>query len=214
MKSKHLVFQLLLLVLMVVAGVYFYNQLPETIAVHRNVQGIADNFEEKNLISVFMLPLIASGVLLSMKVAPSFDPRKRKYEQFLSSYEILQTLIVAFFAYMYGIALAMNLNPNFHMLGFVLFGFGIFLMLMGNYLSKVRRNYFIGIRTPWTLENEEVWNKTQRVAGLLFFLAGFSCLINAFFRVGVLVHFVVIIALIGVFPLLYYYFLYRKVLKK
>ncbi len=83
-------------------------------------------------------------------------------------------------------------------------------IVLGNYLGKVRKNFFIGIRTPWTLASDEVWNRTHRLGGWIFVLIGFFMFLNAFIRFseGWLIGSIVVVALI---PIVYSYVLYRKV---
>ena len=110
-----------------------------------------------------------------------FWSRKEKYQQFQSTYEIIQTVILAIFAYFYGVSILLNLDPSWSITSFALFGIWMMLVCIGNYLPKVKRNYFVGIKTPWTLHDEENWNKTHRLWGICYFLLGISLIINAYF---------------------------------
>jgi len=108
--------------LMFGAGWYFYDRLPEVITIHRNINGIADGFQNKSFLTAFLIPIITLVILVAMKVIPCFDPRKEKYQQFQSTYEIIQTVILAIFAYFYGVSILLNLDPSWSITSFALFG--------------------------------------------------------------------------------------------
>lgn len=213
MKHRNLLFiQTVLILIMSICGIILYNKLPDPLATHRNAYWVADEFQSKSIFQVFVFPFFAIGFMILMKVMPFLDPRKKKYEQFSEAYECIETIIIGFIAYFYAGFLLYNLNIIFQMGSFLFLWFGLFLIFWGNYASKVRWNYFLGRRTPWTLENEEVWNKTQRFAGKLAVISGFSCLINAFFLFQPIVH-IIIIFIVLFLPCFYSYRLYNKVVK-
>jgi uncharacterized membrane protein len=88
-------------------------------------------------------------------------------------------------------------------------GMGVLFVVMGNLLGKVTRNFFVGIRTPWTLANEEVWNRTHRLGGKLFVVAGLVVVAAAFTGVSMWPVFIAI-GLAGLIPIVYSYVLYRR----
>ncbi len=205
-KSKFHRIQLVMLLGMFALGRYFYDRLPEMITMRRNIDGVADRLERKGLISVFTLPALALVLVVIMKLAPFLDPRKEKYQQFFTVYESVQTILLWFLLYFYIVIIAKNLNPNLNIFSFFLFWIWILMMLFGNYLPKIRRNYFTGIKTPRTLDNETVWNKTHRLGWICFFWFGISLVINSYFLVFPLWH-MGIILLITFFLTFYSYFI-------
>ncbi|HEC65671.1 MAG TPA: SdpI family protein, partial [bacterium] len=92
----------------------------------------------------------------------------------------------------------------------ILFALGIMFIILGNFLGKVRQNYFVGIKTPWTLNNEEVWQKTQRVGGWMMVIAGILLLIEAFFFQWAFSVMIGIIVLILIVPVVYSYVISRE----
>ena len=208
-KSKFHRIQLVMLLGMFALGRYFYDRLPEMITMQRNIDGVADRLERKNLISVFLLPIITLLVLGMMKLAPCIDPRKRKYQQFSATYTILQTVIVWSLLYFYAGILLVNLYPNLNIIRIIFVGIWALMLLIWNYLPKIRRNYFVGIKTPWTLNNEEVWNKTHRLGGIYFFWIGISLLINSYFLIAPIRH-MRIVLIIGLSLFAYSYLLSRQ----
>ena len=205
-KLKHVWIQLSLIVVMFFAGWYFYGCLPEVITTHRNINGIADGFQNKNVLTVFLLPFITFVVLGGMKFTPYIDPRKEKYKQFQGTYDIIQTVIVALFTYFYGVFILLNLDSSRNISTFLLLGIGIMLVLVGNYLPKIKQNYFVGIRTPWAIHDEDNWNKTHRMWGICYVLLGISLILNAYFCFLLLWH-LIFMGGVMILPIVYSFFL-------
>jgi uncharacterized membrane protein len=100
-------------------------------------------------------------------------------------------------------------DRNVHINEMIFAGVGLLFIVLGNYMGKVRKNFFIGIRTPWTLASDEVWSRTHRLGGRVFVLIGFFMFLNAFVRfpAQLLIWSIVVVALV---PVVYSYVLYRK----
>lgn len=172
--------QIVLIIIQFAASFYFFPTLPESMPTHWNVYGNIDSYMPKQY-AVWMFPLLGIVMLILFKIAPSFDPNKKKYQHFSSEWQILQTVFVAFFTYMQAITFYAAYNPSLIIMRPMFIGLGILFILLGNYLSKIRQNYFIGIKVPWTLASEDNWNKTHRFASWTFVLAGIVVLIEAIF---------------------------------
>ncbi len=147
-----------------------WNNIPETIATHFNASGEADDFGSKNMLIYLTLILVGVPFLL-LKIAPAIDPKKR-FEQMGDSYEKIQFFLMAFMSalsifFIHTAVVGGNSNNS---LLFALMG--LFFMAIGNYLPTMKPNYFVGIRTPWTLESETNWRKTHRLGGKLFMVGG------------------------------------------
>lgn len=148
-----------------------YPRLPATIPTHWNIKGEADGFSPKTY-GAFLLPI---GMLVMLGVAvvlPRISPKHFEVDTFKSTYGMVMLLVVALFGYMHAVTLWAGVNGHIDV-GRALFGgiFG-FLAVMGNYLSKVRRNFWVGVRTPWTLASDRVWNDTHRLAAKTLVIAG------------------------------------------
>lgn len=189
-----------------------FDKLPDQMPTHWNVAGQVDAYMPKGN-AVLLFPAITLVVTLLFPVLTMIDPRKEKYVLFRRPWLILQTVFVLFFAYMYFVSLYLSLNPEILITPFILGGIGVLFIVIGNYLGKVRQNYFVGIKTPWTLDNEEVWNKTQRVGGWAFLFAGIVTLINGFVQWQLVPVMIAVISVAVVVPIAYSYFLYRKLKK-
>jgi len=205
---RHLIFAA-----MVAAAFYFYPQLPAEVPVHWNFAGEADNFASKAF-GAFLLPGLALFFLTLFPLLAKIDPKKENYTKFCATWEWLQTLIVAAFAYFYGVQLFVTLSPAAESLmpRLMLVGVGVLFILLGNLMGKIRQNFFIGLKTPWTLSDPEVWQKSQRVGGWGFIAGGFIVLALAIFYQSQYVSLMLITVtfVMIVVPIVYSYLLYRR----
>lgn len=133
-------------------------------AIHWNVAGEADSFINKWW-GALLFPIFLTGIVALVVFLPKVDPRKENYEKFEKVYRIFLHVFVLFLFSMYVVTLAYNIGIPVQVDVVVPIGVGMLFIAIGNYMPKIKPNYFFGIRTPWTLENEEVWQKTHRVGG-------------------------------------------------
>lgn len=161
----------LLIVAALVLGVAVYPQLPEQVASHWNYRGEVDGYSSRNW-GAFGIPLLTAGIYLGMLLLPLIDPSRQNYEKFAGAYRVIKAMLVIF---MTGLHLVVILNA----LGFqvqvdkvVMGGVSLLILIIGNFMGQFRHNYFIGIKTPWTLASEVVWRKTHRLGGRLWVAAG------------------------------------------
>jgi uncharacterized membrane protein len=159
-----------------------------------------------------MIPLMTSGlVYLLMLAVPAIDPKKRiqemgaKYTQLRYALVTAMSALAVVIIYMVERGERGGLTP-------VLVITGLLIAVLGNYMKTVRPNYFIGIRTPWTLESPEVWNKTHSLAGKLWFAGGLVIVLLPFLVEGPLQVYLLIglVLLISIIPLVYSYLQFRK----
>ena len=163
------------------AGLLLWNRLPDQMASHWNVNDQVDGYMPK-FWGVFLLPLITLGMFLLFLVLPSIDPMKANIAQFREVFNLFIVFIVGFMIYLYSLTLAWSLGySNFRMSSAMLPGTGLLFILIGFMLRQARRNFFIGIRTPWTLSSDTVWNETHRVGAVLFMICGALAVIGGFF---------------------------------
>lgn len=185
-----------------------WNQLPEQLPIHWNIQGEADQYAPK-----YTLPIIHLGVYLLFLIIPMIDPRKKNYEIFLKTYFKLRLVLVLFFGMINALVFTNELGYPIDLARGIIISVLVLFVLLGNYLQNVRPNWFIGIRTPWTLENEDIWRKTHFLASKLFFWGGLIMLILSFILAQQILFPVVfggIIAL-SLAPVAYSFILYQKV---
>jgi uncharacterized membrane protein len=147
-----------------------YPRLPDRIPTHWNLHGVADGWGGRN--SAFLFPAIGTGMALLMAVLPLIDPRRANWEKFRDEVRLITTVLVLFAAWIEAVALGAALGWGVNTGRAVLAGVGALLAVLGNYLPRIRSNWFIGIRTPWTLSNDRVWRETHRVGGRTFVIGG------------------------------------------
>ena len=202
---------LLMIAIATLAGVVFWSQLPEQMASHWNINDQADGYTSR-FWGVFMVPLITLGLFLLFLVIPSIDPLKANIAQFRGAFNIFIVLFVAFMLYIHGLTLAWNLGyTGFRMSGAMLPAIGLLFVFIGFMMRQARRNFFIGIRTPWTLSSDYVWNETHRIGAVLFMISGALAFIGGFFG-GTTAFWLMFAPIIGttLFLLVYSYLLYQR----
>ncbi|MBT8089315.1 MAG: SdpI family protein [Gammaproteobacteria bacterium] len=193
----------------IAVAAYLYPSLPEQIPTHWNFEGEVDDYTPKPW-GVMIMPLTAVLVFVIMKLIPVISPKGFRTDQFRGVVNIFTVTLVGFMSAIGLLVLLAASGRSVHINEMVFAGVGLLFIVLGNYLGKVRKNFFIGIRTPWTLASDEVWNRTHRLGGWIFVLIGFFMFLNAFIRFpeGWLIGSIVIVALI---PIVYSYVLYRKI---
>jgi len=206
------IYKLLIVILMATVWAYFYNILPNSMPIHWWFDWKPDRMWSK-LMWVIMLPLLALWMAVLFHFLQRFDPKKENYAKFWNIWEIIQFSILWFFAYIYFVSIFVTLSPEYNISKFMMIWIWVLFMILWNYMWKVRQNYFIGYKLPWTLANEEVWNKTHRLWGKMFLLAGFMFIVNAFFLRQALWVFIVAISLILIVPIVYSYSIFKKIKK-
>jgi uncharacterized membrane protein len=189
---------------------YIWSELPKKVPMHWNINGEVDRYGDKSelLLIPILLPLLIYVIFL---VVPKIDPKNKlhKMGNKLQTIKFLMTTFMSILA-LYIIYTAKNqslTNPNY----IVLF-IGVLFIILGNYFKTIKPNYFIGIRTPWTLENETVWKETHKLGGKLWFLGGiliviFSLLLKEHQNFTI---FILITVVITVVPIVYSYLKFKN----
>lgn len=185
-----------------------YPHMPNRIPVHWGINGEVDRYGSKmEQIAMGALPIV---IFIFFNFLPAIDPKRESYKKHGNAYSVINFIIILFLS-------CLNLAGLFSALGYqVPFQkvlpalMGIMFIVLGNYMSQLRHNYFIGIRTPWTLASEYVWKKTHRFGGYVFVLIGLLALASLFIG-GAAMPVVVAALLIGTAVIvLYSYLIYKK----
>ncbi|MBT8068692.1 MAG: DUF1648 domain-containing protein [Gammaproteobacteria bacterium] len=192
----------------VAVTIYLYPSLPEQIPTHWNIAGEVDDYTPKPW-GVLILPMAAMFVFLIMKLIPVISPKGFRTDQFQGVINIFTVTIVGFMSAIALVVLLAATGRDVHVNELVFAGVGLLFIVLGNYLGKVRKNFFIGIRTPWTLASDEVWSRTHRLGGWVFVLIGFFLFLNVFipFPEAWLIGAIVVVALV---PVVYSFVIYRN----
>jgi len=154
-----------------IGSIYFYVHFPEQVVTHWNLQGQPDDWSGKTF-AAFFFPILILGIYILLIFLPLFDPLRKRYEEFSKTYQIIRFALVTFFTGIYFLASLSGLGYNMQIGKIIPAVIGLLFVILGNYMPKIKKNWFVGIRTPWTLASEEVWNKTHRLGGKIFILAG------------------------------------------
>ncbi|MCC7570238.1 DUF1648 domain-containing protein [Candidatus Micrarchaeota archaeon] len=194
-----------------IIGLYFYNQLPEKMASHWNAEGQADGYSGK-LIGTFLLPSLTLICLIFFSFLPNIDPLKKNFQHFKDVYYGFILVFVFFMFYLFLLTLFWNLGHSFNFTQFILPAFSILFFYIGVVLPKLKQNWFMGIRTPWTISNEMVWDLTHEKAGVLFRLYSIFILF-AFFVPSALLFFMAPIFLIAAYLFIYSYLTFKRLVE-
>ena len=167
MSRKYLAFSLALTAVVLLGTAAIYSRLPERIPTHWNIRGEIDDYGDRAWAS-FLVPAIMVGLTGLFAAIPWLSPKQFTVDTFRSTYGFTCAVVMATMAYIHVLlmwaALAGPVDNTRPLLG----GLMIMFALIGNVLGKVRRNFWVGVRTPWTIASERVWNDTHRLAAKLF----------------------------------------------
>ncbi len=201
-------------ILSFVLGIVFYPELPDQIASHWNASGEVDGYMSK-FWGTFFLPFMMAGMYLFYLIIPKIDPLKKNIESFKSVYNQFWLWMFVFILYINVLSLSWNLGLRFNFTVAMVPAMALLFYVIGNLLEKSKRNWFVGIRTPWTLSDDVVWDKTHRLGGRLFKLMALFSL-SGFFVNEKYIIFTIIIPVIAVtvITFVYSYVEYKKILKK
>jgi uncharacterized membrane protein len=185
-----------------------YARLPESVPTHWNASGVADGFVPKPW-GPFVLPLVMLGMFVALFAMPGISPRGYGLERFQGVFELLRVVVMEFLFVVTALVLFAGIGAPIPMDRAVYGAAGLVFVVLGNFMGKLTRNFFLGIRTPWTLASEEVWLRTHRLAGKLFVLAGLALMAIGVMGGGVIAVLVTVAAAAGI-PAVFSYVLYRR----
>lgn len=206
-----------LLILLILASFglafYFYPMLPDRVPSHWNLQGEIDGYSSR-FFGAFGLPLLNAALYVLFVVTPYIDPKKANYKLFQGAYKLIRVVMHIFMIAVQVIILIAALGYAINTGFLVKFGVAMLLVSIGNVMGRFKHNYFVGIKTPWTLSNEEVWRKTHRMAAPIWVLGGIVCAASAFWNnsASAVVFFAAVMILV-IIPTVYSYIEYHKLMK-
>lgn len=195
---------------LLLAAVVLYPHLPDKIPGHWNIHGEIDAYYHKSF-GAFFEPILLIGIYLLMLFTPLIDPKKNNYLRFAGAYRFLRWAIVLFFGLLYGATILVAMGYPVDVSLLVKAVVAILFIIIGNFMSQFRHNYFVGIKTPWTLANEEVWQRTHRLGARVWVAGGLICLAMAPVKApwGAYVFFAALLFMVFI-PTVYSYSLYNK----
>lgn len=208
---------LILILVTFLIGFYYYPQLPDQMPMHWNVYGEVDSYGDKSY-ATFLLPGINLLMFVLFILLPKIDPRRENYAKFKGAYNVFRYAFHVFFALLFFLTLKNSLIPAdelpfYYEIGFIVpISISILYIILGNYLGKIQDNFFVGIKTPWTLSSKTVWYKTHRLASKLFVLSGVIGAIGSFF--GGVISFVMLIVPISISSIYLIIYSYLEFMKE
>ena len=211
-KKLTIIISLLLGLIPIALYLYFYKQLPDQIATSFGFDGTINDYSSKSSMWFpMLLPMLLVPVLA---ITPRIDPKGTNYKKFGKCYDyfiIIITFVVSSSMSMIVLNNIITVSFPFHVL--IVFTLGIFFIFIGNYMPRMKQTYTMGIKTPWTLDNEVVWNKTHRLGGKCFIVMGVLMIFTSFVpRYGNLL--IAPVLLVAVIPSVMSYVYYKQELKK
>ena len=204
--KKTLTLTTIITLLPIVVGLFYWNRLPDKMATHFDMEGTPNGWSSK-WFAVIGIPIFLALVNVLCTILTETDPRRHKYPEKMMKlvYWICPVIswICAGVTISYGLGIEFLAMPKFGSL-FI----GMLFVIIGNYLPKVKQNYYMGIKLPWTYSDEENWNRTHRMAGKLWVVGGMIILLNVFLGISGLE--ILILILMIVIPTVYSFLYSRK----
>lgn len=206
MKNKQILITSGVCLIPTIFGVIIYNHLPAQLPIHWNLSGQIDNYGSKAIV-VFGLPILMCLIQGFMMFMLFNDPKHRNHSFKMINVVswIIPVITIILEAITYAVALGYHISINFVMPLLI----GVIFIILGNYLPKCRQNYMIGYRLPWTLNNRENWNRTNRLAGYIMVIGGLLTIVASLFNIAFYVLLIVVFVLIVV-PFIYSFLIYRN----
>jgi len=197
-----------LIAIALIAGLVLYARLPDPMPSHWNAAGQIDGYMSK-FWGIFLMPIITVALMAIFLVIPQIDPLKANIAKFQDVFNLFIVVFVAYMLYIYALTLAASLGYQFNMTIMLLPVVGLLFIGVGYMMSKAKRNFFIGIRTPWTLSSDTVWDETHKLGAKMFTLGGGVTIVSAFLGENGIWLMLVAMLAAAIVPIVYSYILWR-----
>lgn len=158
-----------------IIGAILYPILPKEVPIHWNLQGEVNDYVSR-FSAAFISPLFILGVYILLLVLPLVDPFRKNYVRFASIYRLMRWVIMMLIITIHTISLALALGYNVQAHLIINGAIAISFIVVGHAMEFISPNFIFGIRTPWTLANEEVWRQTHELGAKVWVIGGFICL--------------------------------------
>jgi uncharacterized membrane protein len=200
----------LIIAAMFALSAWAWPRVSEPMPVHWNWQGEADGYGSK-LTGLLVLPLVCVGMYLLMLVIPFADPGRANYQSFTKAYGAIRIGVFLLLAALHMATVASAMGQQINMTTIMLPALGVMFCVFGNFMSKLRPNWCVGVRTPWTLCSRLSWDKTHRLAGWLFLVMGLLFFVAALVpTTAMLIAMISIDAVCLAWIIVYSYLVYRR----
>ena len=217
-KKLNLADIIIILILLITTGVtfYYYPRLPRIIPTHFGISGKPDGWGAKS--TLFMLGGLNLAIAVLMPLSQKIDPKKDNYARFQKVWDLFRVFITFMLGALQMMMIMTAFDENSVDVGTTIMALiGVMFLLLGNYMPKVKHNYMFGIKTPWTIRDVRVWEKTHRMAGPIWAAIGLIIIASSFTplwrsgnRTVVLAVFVGVMLIGAIVPMAYSYFLFNS----
>jgi len=188
---------------------FLYSRVPDILASHWNAKGEVDGYTPK-FWALFLMPFISLVMFLAFVLVPKLDPLKANVEKFRSHFDRFMVILVLFFFYVFVLTIIWNLGKEFNMTVAIMPAFSLIFYFSGILIENTKRNWFIGLRTPWTLSSDRVWDKTHKLGGKLFKALAVISLCGLLFRAQAILFFLIPVCLVITYITWYSHAEYKK----
>jgi uncharacterized membrane protein len=188
---------------------WFYPKMPQIMATHWGIDGQANGYMDK-FWGLFLLPVILALTAGLMTAIPKIDPLKNNIAKFRGYYDNFLLFVAIFFLYLHGLAIAWNMGREFDMGKAIIPAMTAIFWFAGILMEKSKRNWFIGIRTPWTISDDAIWDKTNKLAAKIFKTFAVAGLAAISFGAVYFVWLVFALVAASIYLVAYSYFLWRE----
>ncbi len=213
MKTKTTLILMGIVILLAAAvSLYAYPRVPDVIATHWNDQNVVDGTMGK-FWGLALMPLMLLGIGALLMAVPHIDPLRKNIEAFRPYFNTFVVIFALFMLYMHVLTVLINMGNPLILSQWMMPGMGLFIFYTGVLMQKAKRNFFIGIRTPWTLSSDSVWEKTHRLGGWLFKAAGIITMLGIIFPSQSFLLLMVPMLAAAFIPIIYSYFAYQREMK-
>lgn len=206
--TRSLMVSAIFILIAVGAAVWLYPHLPNRVPSHWNIHGQVDGYLPR-FWAAAMAPLTVAGLAVLMVVLPLISPRRFEIKPFARVYTTLMLVSQGFMLVIGVVMLVAGAGYAVSVPLVAMLAVGALFMVLGNYMGKLRKNFFMGIRTPWTLASDAVWERTHRLGGWAFMLGGVVLIIGALVG-GVVWPVIAAIVIAAVIPVVYSFVIYRR----
>ena len=203
---------IIIVLLSFLIGIFSYQYFPDKIASHWGSDGQVNGYMSK-FWGIFLVPIISIAMLLLFYFLPKLDPLKKNYKKFRTYYDSFILIMIIFLFYIYLLTILWNFRVKFNINLAIIPALGFLFIYLGIILKHLKRNWFIGIRTPWTISNDKVWEKTHKIGSKLFIGSGIITLLGIFFPNYMIWFILVPIIASSIWLFIYSYLEYRKIKK-
>lgn len=203
-------FSICLLLLFFLSGFFFHFNLPAHVPIHWNIYGQVDGYGS-SAFSAWFLPFMALGLYCLFMFMPRFDPRQEQYADFRKTYHYFKDIMLSFIFIIFIMTNLTGLGYKIDVAFYLPLMVGVLFIVIGAFMEKIKPNWFMGVRTPWTLSSEKVWAETHKLSSKVFAVSGLLMAGTVLFPpAGKIILFVLSISIIILVLPIYSYVMFKK----